>query len=168
MTSSFVYENPQSVPKLPTLGFTNAVAYGKVNRRWVASWGSPPFRNEKVLTTGDGSIWSNLEDLALWDEAVRERQFLKPETWRAALTPSKTRDGKTNNYGYGWSLYFDEANQLIGFGHDGSWGGFRSSYYFRVPSNRTTILLGNRANFDMDKFWYALQAVIERRLAAKG
>ena len=168
MKDSFVYEGPDAVPAHPAPGCVNAVGYekGKKKGRWEAAWGAPPFRHEELLTVGDGAVWTNLEDMARWDAALRAGKLLKPETMRLALTPSKTRDGKTNDYGFGWGLYFDH-DKLIGYGHDGSWGGFRTSYYRSLAADRTTVLLSNRGDFDPDKFWYALDAVVEKGLTGK-
>jgi hypothetical protein len=99
-----------------------------------------------------------------WDLAVRKASFLKPETWKAALTPSKTRDGKTNDYGLGWGLYYNDPKQLYGYGHDGSWGGFETSYYRYLTADRTTVLLSNRGDFDTDKFWESLDKVVDKHL----
>src|SRR5262249_42541372 len=144
MKHSFVYESPNAAPKRAAPGYIPAVGYekGKKPGAWKDAWGAPPFRNEELLTVGDGGIWCNLEDLALWDAALRQGKLLKPATMQAALTPSKTRDGKTNDYGFGWSVYFDRASgKMHGYGHDGSWGGFRTSYYRSLASDRTTVLL---------------------------
>jgi len=40
--------------------------------------------DEKLLTAGDGAIWSNLVDMANWDKAVLANRFLTPETMRRA------------------------------------------------------------------------------------
>jgi CubicO group peptidase (beta-lactamase class C family) len=165
MKDSFVYEGPDAVPRHPAPGCVNAIGYEKKKKgRWEAAWGTPPSRHEQLLTVGDGAVWTNLEDMARWDAAVREGKLVKPEAMRLALTPSKTRDGKTNDYGFGWSLYFD-GGKLIGYGHDGSWGGFRTSYYRYLAADRTTVLLSNRGDFDPDKFWYALDDAVARAVA---
>jgi CubicO group peptidase (beta-lactamase class C family) len=168
MKDSFVYEGPDAVPRHPAPGCVNAVGYEKAKKkgRWEAAWGTPPARHEQLLTVGDGAVWTNLEDMARWDAAVREGKLLRPETMKLALTPSKTRDGKTNDYGFGWALYFD-GGKLIGYGHDGSWGGFHTSYYRYLAADRTTVLLSNRGDFDPDKFWYALDDVVARAVARK-
>lgn len=110
-----------------------------------------------MLAVGDGGVWSNLDDMAAWDAAVRARKLLVVKTWELALTPSKTMDGKLNDYGLGWSLYADKPGApLNGFGHDGSWT-FKTSYYTHLTSGRTTVVLTNRDDFDPDAFWYELQ-----------
>jgi CubicO group peptidase (beta-lactamase class C family) len=166
MKNSFVYESPSSVPKQPATGCLRAVGYEKEKGGWQPAWGAPPARDETLLTVGDGGVWTNLEDLDAWDRTLRQGKLVRPLSMRLALTPSETRDGKINDYGRGWSLYFGEAGDagavLKGYGHDGSWGGFRTSYYRDLLADRTTVLLSNRGTFDPDKFWYALQDVVEK------
>lgn len=166
MQHSFVYEGPKTVPENPA-GYVNAVGYQwrKKKELWEPTWGAPPARHEELLVVGDGGVWTNLEDMLKWDLAVREQKLLKPATWKLALTPSRTRDGKTNGYGLGWDLYYDDPNELYGYGHEGSWEGFRTSYYRYLTADRTTVLLSNRGNIDTDKLWTALDRVVENHLS---
>ena len=163
MEHSFVYERPQSADDNQKAGFVRAVAYewNRKKKNWQPSWGTPPDRVEEYLTVGDGGIWTNLEDMAHWDDAIRARKFLKPETWSLALTPSKIRNGNHINYGLGWTTYYDQPKKIYGFGHDGSWGGFETSYYHYLTADVTTVLLSNRGNIDTDKFWTGLEKIIE-------
>jgi CubicO group peptidase (beta-lactamase class C family) len=151
MKHSWVYENPDAVQRHPALGYVNAVAYTKKKKGdWKPSWGSPPFRSERLLTVGDGGVWTSLEDMALWDAGIRDGKLLKPETMRRALLPSKTRDGETNDYGFGWILTLEDG-RLTRFCHNGSWGGFESMYWRDVVHDRSIILLSNRGGFNPDK-----------------
>jgi CubicO group peptidase (beta-lactamase class C family) len=93
--------------------------------------------------------------------------LLKQETWTQALTPHKTRDGITNHYGLGWSLYFNQPRSLYGYGHDGSWGGFRTSYYRYLAEDRSTVILSNRGNLDTDKLWEAVNEVVNTSVPEK-
>lgn len=86
---------------------------------------------------------------------------------KLALSPSKLADGEQNDYGFGWSLYWEDSGELTGYGHEGAWGGFNTSYYEHVAADRTTVLLSNRGNFDPDKFWYALNEVVEKHLGGE-
>jgi CubicO group peptidase (beta-lactamase class C family) len=168
MDSTFVCDSPGAVRKHPRLGRVTALGYqprdGK--ERWVEAWGCPPDRTEDELVVGDGGVWSSLDDLRKWDAAVRGRKLLKPETWQQALTPSKTRDGKTNRYGMGWALVLDPAGKVTAIWHDGGWRGFRTIYYHDPASGRTTVLLGNRWDFDPQKFFFGVCEVMDR--AGKG
>ena len=47
---------------------------------------------------------------------------------------------------------------------DGSWGGFRTSYYRYLTADRSTVILSNRGDFDADDFWYPLNDLIEEHL----
>ena len=162
MKDSFVLENPETVPKA-TERCAHAIGYEKGKKQaWKAAWGTPPARHEKMLTVGDGSVWTNLEDMANWDRALRNHKLIKSEMMQLALSPSKTHDGKTNDYGFGWLVYPGDGGNLNGFGHEGSWGGFHTSYYRYLVADRTTVILSNRGDFDPDKFWYALNDVIEK------
>ncbi|HVX15310.1 MAG TPA: serine hydrolase domain-containing protein [Pirellulales bacterium] len=160
MTSTFVYENPSAVPA--GRGTLCAIGYEKTKKGWDAAWGVPPDRHETLLTVGDGAVWTNLADMAHWDAALRHHKLLNAATLREALKPSRTDDGQTNGYGLGWSVYLDDSGRMNGFGHDGSWGGFRTSYYHYQLADRTTVILSNRGSFDPDKFWYALNDVVEK------
>lgn len=164
MKHSFVYESPTSAPMPPPAGYNRAVGYerGKHNS-WKAAWGAPPARNEDSLTVGDGGIWTNLEDMAAWDAALRTGRLLLPATNARSHQRSRTADGKQNDYGLGWELYFD-GGKLIGYGHNGSWGGFRTSYYRYLTADRSTVILSNRGDFDADDFWYPLNDLIEEHL----
>lgn len=168
MEHSFLFDRPDAAPKVPS-ECNHAVGYEwrKKKKIWEAHWGVPPDAHEEMLTVGDGSIWTNLEDMAKWDLAVRAEKLLKPATWKMALTPSKTRDGKTNGYGLGWEPYFEEEtpDEIYGFGHEGSWGGFETSYYRYLTADRTTVLLSNRSTFDGDKLWKGIDRVVEAHLS---
>ena len=45
---------------------------------------------------GDGGIYSNVEDLAKWDRALREHTLLSTAEMQAALTPVKVPGGARN------------------------------------------------------------------------
>jgi CubicO group peptidase (beta-lactamase class C family) len=139
MNNSWVYESPASAPKAQAGKELNAIAYKLRKGEWQEGWGSPPFRHESLLTVGDGGLWTSIEDLARWDPA----KLIKPATMQMALIPSKTNDGKTNPYGYGFGLSVNADNNLTSYWHDGSWV-FRTSYHHDVKNGRTLILLSNR------------------------
>jgi CubicO group peptidase (beta-lactamase class C family) len=161
MTDSFVYGSPDSVPEGTDQRCDNAIGYELTQKRWVERWGTAPARHEQHLEVGDGAIWSNLADMANWDNALRTHLLLKPETMKLALTPSKTRGGETNGYGLGWALYIDVRGKLHAFGHRGRWNGFETNYHNDVSNNHTVVLLSNRGtNLDLELLRQRLDAAI--------
>lgn len=164
MNDTFIYSSPQAIPAVSQVGINRAIGYEWSDRKakWNSTWGAPPDRSETGLTVGDGGIWTNMEDMLKWDIAIRGRKWLKPETWKIALAPATTRGGKPFGYGLGWQVYFEDPKQIYGFGHNGSWSGFRTNYYYDHATERTTILLSNRSDFEGDEFWEQLNNIIQR------
>jgi CubicO group peptidase (beta-lactamase class C family) len=171
MNASFSYDHPGATVKHPLHGFVNALAYGppkKKGQPWQVSWGSPPYRNETNLIVGDGGTWSSLEDMQKLDAALRAGKLVRKATMDAALTPSKTKDGKTNDYGFGLGLSLGNKGKLIGYGHNGGWGGFHTIYHRDLLANRGTSLLGRlcRKIPLVPRLW-CLTAVFRTLLALK-
>lgn len=166
MEHTFVCQSPQSVPQDEEERFNRASGYEWHEKKevWKASWGTPPEWAQKVMVVGDGGVWSNLEDMAKWDAAVRARKFLKPATWKEALAPATTRKGKAFDYGLGWTLYTDDDGSVHAYGHDGTWAGFENSYYRDLGGNRSTIILSNRDTLDTDELYQALDALVDKHV----
>lgn len=119
-------------------------------------------------TLGDGGIYSNLEDLAKWDDALRSHTLLSEEEMKPALTPATVNDGsephwpvqanednlhpgKAVSYGFGWFL---DAYELHGkhprMYHTGTTSGFRTAIERFSEQNFTVIILSNRTDLDVD------------------
>jgi CubicO group peptidase (beta-lactamase class C family) len=129
-------------------------------------------------TLGDGGIYSNLEDLAKWDDALRNHTLLNETEFQAALAPVKLTDGsgarwpaeptegnvhpgKPVLYGFGWFLDAYQGRERIW--HTGTTSGFRTVIErFSGPDNWTVIILCNRTDIDPEKM--ALE-VADRLLA---
>jgi CubicO group peptidase (beta-lactamase class C family) len=114
-------------------------------------------------TLGDGGIYSSLDDLAKWDDALAQHTLLSQAEMQPALIPVKLADGSVPHwdsgpgdtdplagrdvyYGFGWFL-----NSL--HGHERMWHygdtiGFKSSIQ-RFPKDKlTVVVLSNRADVD--------------------
>ncbi len=117
-------------------------------------------------TLGDGGIYSNVEDLAKWDEALAHHTLLSEKRMRPALAPVKLNDGsephwplegnddnlhpgKTVSYGYGWFL--DPYQGHPRMWHTGSTMGFRTVIERFLTENFTVIILCNRTDLDPEK-----------------
>jgi CubicO group peptidase (beta-lactamase class C family) len=117
-------------------------------------------------TLGDGGIYSNLEDLAKWDDALRNHTLLSEKEMQPALTPVKLNDGsephwpaQPNNdnlhpgkpvcYGFGWFL--DPYNGHQRMWHTGSTMGFRTVIERFLGDHLTIVILSNRTDLDPEK-----------------
>lgn len=117
-------------------------------------------------TLGDGGIYSNLEDLAKWDDALRNHTLLSEKEMRPALTLVKLNDGsephwpaepggdnlhpgKPVSYGFGWFL--DPYNGHQRMWHTGTTMGFRTVIERFLRENLTIIILSNRTDLDPEK-----------------
>jgi CubicO group peptidase (beta-lactamase class C family) len=117
-------------------------------------------------TLGDGGIYSNLEDLAKWDDALRHHTLLSEKEMQIALTPVKLNDGsephwppepngdnlhpgKAVSYGFGWFL--DPYHGCARMWHTGSTMGFRTVIERFLGDNLTIIILSNRTDRDPEK-----------------
>jgi CubicO group peptidase (beta-lactamase class C family) len=116
-------------------------------------------------TLGDGGIYSNLEDLSKWDDALRNHTLLSEREMEPALTPAKLADGsptrwpgeanddnlhpgKAVSYGFGWFL--DPHQGHARMWHTGSTMGFRTVIERFTADNLTVIILANRTDLDPD------------------
>lgn len=118
-------------------------------------------------TLGDGGIYSNLEDLAKWDDALRNHTLLSEKDFQPALTPVKLSDasephwpvepnddnlhpGKPVSYGFGWFLDPHEGRQRMW--HTGTTMGFHTVIErFTEGDGLTVIILCNRTDLDPEK-----------------
>lgn len=55
-----------------------------------------------MLTVGDGGLFSTLDDLALWDQALNSERLLPKTALAQAFTSGKTNEGSPVDYGFGW------------------------------------------------------------------
>lgn len=156
MKESWVYEQSKSAPKVDAKNSLCAIGYSKQKDKWEAGWGCPPFRDEWLLAVGDGGLWTNIDELILWDAGLRAGKLVRAETMKRALERSRTDDKKTNNYGFGFSVAY-QGDRLTAFGHGGAWV-FRTTYLRDVVKDRSIIILSNRDGFPVE----SVRAKIDR------
>jgi CubicO group peptidase (beta-lactamase class C family) len=83
-------------------------------------------------------MYSTVEDLYLWDQALYSNQLLSEESLESMYTPNFGADGSGGEYGMGWQL--DEFQGHRKVGHTGRINGFRT-YLGRYIDDRITIIL---------------------------
>lgn len=92
---------------------------------------------------GDGGVYSSLDDLFLWDQALYRDELISAASKQRMWTPS------LEDYGFGWRI--DEYRGHRRQHHSGSTSGFRN-YLQRFPEQQlTVIVLTNRAEPDVDR-----------------
>ncbi|MBM3238951.1 DUF3471 domain-containing protein [Candidatus Poribacteria bacterium] len=93
---------------------------------------------------GAGALYSTVDDLYRWNEAVFNGKVLSESSLKAAFTPVTLNDGSKANalgdggYGYGWM--FSEIRGLKEIAHGGGLNGF-STYLTRYPEQNFTVVV---------------------------
>lgn len=88
---------------------------------------------------GDKGIYSSVEDMFKWDQALYSEKLLKKATIEEAFTGYSNEHKGKRNYGYGWRLTDDGKNPKIIY-HNGWWHGY-TTLFFRRPADQTTIII---------------------------
>ncbi|MBN8940867.1 MAG: beta-lactamase family protein [Rhizobiales bacterium] len=110
-----------------------------------------------LLTAGDGGLFSTLDDLFLWDQALNGESLVPRAALEQAYTSGKTNDGTSVGYGFGWITdvfpYCNaaEREQLLALGgpnlrhavHGGSCVAYFNYVMRLLDSRRTIIVLTN-------------------------
>jgi len=139
-----VDERKQKVPRL-------ALGYAKHSGRWEDITYSP----ENSIYGEDG-IYSTINDLYRWDQALYADRLVSHATLEMAFTPGHTNDGREittgifthpSSYGFGWFISSMQGERVVE--HSGGWSGY-ATHILRVPGRRVTaIVLTNGSNDDV-------------------
>jgi CubicO group peptidase (beta-lactamase class C family) len=109
-----------------------------------------------MLTVGDGGLFSTLDDLLIWDQALNTERLVPKAALEQAFTSGTTNDGTPVDYGFGWYtnvssiLTAAEREQLLALGADLRYvahGGGCVAYFNYVirllDTQRTILVLTN-------------------------
>jgi CubicO group peptidase (beta-lactamase class C family) len=129
-------------------------AYGHARKE--AGWEQTD-QSPTSAVLGDGGIYSSLDDLTRWDEALRDHRLLSEVEMRPALTPVKLEPTGRRRYGpagdaqfrnkpaeYGFGWFLDSYSGHARMWHFGETVGFRTAIQRFVDDNLTIIVLCNR------------------------
>ena len=97
-----------------------------------------------ILTTGDGGMFSNTNDLYLWAQSLSTEKLVSKNTMKDAFTPAVLNNGEKSNYGFGWGL--SEKNKKKYIIHSGGLSGFRTFISHGLDDKQTYILLTNNGD----------------------
>jgi len=143
MHDTLAYEYGKNQVKARAYGYT------KDANTWLETDQSPT-----SATLGDGGIYSSLDDLSRWDEALHRHTLLSEAEMRPAVTPvelpkdlhASSEGGAPVKYGFGWFLDPYRGHERMW--HSGESIGFRTVIE-RFPSDGLTIIiLANRTDLD--------------------
>lgn len=121
---------------------------------------------EPGLVQGDGSVLTNLRDLARYEQALVEHRLLDAAHTTMLFQNGEfdngnpIDDGEGSGYGFGWSL--GEWNGSSYASHSGSWMG-TSAYYLRnLDSGVSVIVLANGEDLDAEALASAVEAAYSK------
>ena len=87
---------------------------------------------------GSGTIYSTVEDMFLYDQALYSDAIVSQTTLTQAFQPAVLYDGSKYPYGFGWEL--KDENGIISYLHSGKWLGYQSDYE-RFPGLKLSIVV---------------------------
>ena len=142
MDNTIAFENGKNEVRNRAFGHTRSEG------KWEEKDQSP---TSAVL--GDGGIYSSLNDLAKWDDALEHHTLLSEEEMQAAVTPAvirtgtreeavRDRNGNVIHYGFGWFLDPYKGHKRMF--HDGDTVSFRTTIQRFTNNHLTIIVLCNR------------------------
>lgn len=110
-----------------------------------------------------GALYSTVEDLYLWDQALYGNQLLRKENMELLFT-KHIPSGGSYYYGYGWGIgeipLGNTTERLETIGHGGGIDGFNTQIT-RIPSDRSFIvLLNNTGRAPLNEMTNAIAAIL--------
>lgn len=94
---------------------------------------------------GDKGIYSTVQDLYKWDQALYSPNFIRPEILSLAFTPQSFEKAGNKNYGLGWRMQ-DQSDGTRLIYHNGWWHSYNSVFSRKISDKTTVIILSNHYN----------------------
>jgi len=93
-----------------------------------------------------GAFVSTVEDMLVWDNALRSKRLLSDESQLQMFSPVQLSSGRVYPYGFGWEIETLGTHDLAH--HGGGLWCFRCEYVRCVDPEVSVIVLGNHKDFD--------------------
>jgi CubicO group peptidase (beta-lactamase class C family) len=106
---------------------------------------------------GDGGVYSTVDDLFKWDQALYGGRLVSQSTLAEAFIPGRVEEG-TSAYGFGWNVEEREGGKYLW--HTGNHAGFRAFLGRRLADRVTVIMLTNRGNSKRAEINVAIQNIL--------
>lgn len=145
MTTSTITDGPH-----PSSGVAHC--YVEIQDKWTED----DYNEEPTFAAaGNGGVWSSIEELALYEKAIRSAKFLNEASITESQTPKNdfpVRDLSSlenQDWNLGWSWFISKTdNGLKIVGHAGTQGGFYANY-ISIPEKKILFVL--LSNFPADR-----------------
>jgi tetratricopeptide (TPR) repeat protein len=130
------------------LGMKNTLVYDEskpeIKSRAAGMNRTGKLNDYEILTSGAGGMYSTVEDLFIWDQALYGNKLVSQKTLEEAFTPAVLNDGSKTEYGFGWGINEQEDVKLVQ--HSGALAGYRTFISRDITNNRCFILLTSKGN----------------------
>ncbi len=115
--------------------------YQMLNGQWKNEpWTAP------LWTTADGTLYTNVFDMAKWDAALYTEKLIKRSSLDQMWTPVRLNDGTTYPYGFAWRIRDVNGHRLIQ--HDGVGFAFTTRFARYVDDRLSIIVFMNLGEDD--------------------
>jgi CubicO group peptidase (beta-lactamase class C family) len=89
----------------------------------------------------DGTIMSNVEDMAKWDATLRAGKLLSPASYKLLWSPARLASGRERPYGMGFFLNAPKLPRFIG--HHGNSAGYGAGHAHFPDKKLSVVVLMN-------------------------
>lgn len=93
--------------------------------------------------TGDKGIFSSVEDMFIFDQALYAGKIVSLNTQKEAFTPLSFEKPSRKNYGLGWRMMQQPDNSYLTY-HNGWWHSYHTLFHRFHQQQITVIVLSNR------------------------
>jgi len=107
-----------------------------------------------ILTTGDGGIYSCIDDLILWVNAYDNEKVFSKKNIERMFAIDKLKDGSPGKYGFGW-FNLEKDNKKVVF-HAGQLCGFTNIMIKSLEEDFSIIILTNYFRDSWQKIFKAV------------
>ena len=145
MLNTFLYDSAQKKDARSAVGYDQ---FGQVDD------GAP------TAIPGDGGIYSTVDDLFRWDQALYTDEFVPQSALAEAFAPGRVEEG-TSTYGFGWNVAEEGGNKYVW--HQGSQAGFRAFIKRRLKDRVAVIMLTNKGNSKRLDISAAIQNILANK-----
>ena len=99
--------------------------------------------------TGDKNVFSTVEDLFIWDQALYGNKLVKQKTLAEAFKEGSPELRGLRNYGFGWRINKQNPEKQVVY-HSGWWRGFRTFFLRNLTDHNAIIVLTNTVNYSIN------------------